>query len=39
MYYFNLDPGAAFISYIFFSPSLKTNYFIAALSVGRFFAN
>jgi len=39
IYYLSLDPGAALISWIFLSPSDKTNAFLAALSLGRVLAN
>lgn len=39
MYSLNLVPGAAFISYIFFSPSCNTKDFLAELSLGKVLAN
>jgi len=39
MYYLSLLPGAAFISYIFLSPSERTKFFLAELSLGKVLAN
>lgn len=39
MYYLSFVPGAAFISCIFLRPSLNTNDFLAALSLGKVLAN